>query len=373
TMGPLSLYWLWEDGEQHQAATFPLGIVQQSCPNNIPWCPNSMTDPHNVGRDNRLGQFDRFASLEYRDRFASGRGGLNMKGYVVQNDLNLQGFMFIPPSTTLNGGAGFNVDLQAFRSGATLDGDIALPYSNRLLFGGEAFREWEDGNTATFFAPNPAFGGSFPNVPPALFFLCPHGPTTGLGATYVPGCPVSFLFPGSREVAAAFISDQWRPLPTVTLDAGARIQAAFGERPYDALPLFSGTAVWNFIPGWHLKVNFSQGFRPPVFANTNTNGAAVNLGGNPNLKNETSNAAQGASNARILRNVRKIRELTMRADYAYTRIDTLIVLNNGVYQNAGKRGINSAEFLGRLYLRGDHTIQLGYTFLQITDDSYGVA
>src|SRR5262249_39727978 len=135
---------------------------------------------------------------------------------------------------------------------------------------------------------------------------------------------------------------------------------------------FSGTTVWNFIPGWHLKANFSQGFRPPVFANTSVNGAAVNLGGNPNLKNEFSSAGQGEINARVLRNVRKVRELTMRVDYSYTRIDNLIVVNNGGYQNSGNRGINSAEFLGRLYLRGDHSFQLGYTFLQVVDDIKGI-
>jgi len=172
-------------------------------------------------------------------------------------------------------------------------------------------------------------------------------------------------------VAAAFVSDQWRPHPTLLLDAGARIQAAFGHRPYDPLALFSSSLVWNFVPQWHLKANFSQGFRPPVFFNTAANNAAVNLGASANLKNETSNAVQGEVNARVLRNVRAIRELTVRADYSYTKIDNLIVLTNGVYNNAGERGIQSAEFLGRLYLHGDHQIQVGYTFLQIADSLNG--
>ena len=370
SMGPVALTWLWEAGEMHYGSTFPLGIVQQgNCPGNIPWCPNMLTDPLHTGRDNRLGEFDRFASLEYRDRFANGRIGMTMKGYFAETDLDLTNFMFLPPSAQLVGGAAFNMDQPAFRSGATLDGDIALPYSNRLLFGGEAFREWENGTTSSFFSQDPTdplhtMNGVQHNTLP---FLCPHA----TGTTYQAQCPVAFLFPASREVAAAFISDQFRPIPTVTLDGGARVQAGFGDRAYDALALFSGTVVWNFIPGWHLKANFSQGFRPPVFSNTNTNGAAVNLGGNPNLQNERSNAAQGEINARILRNVRKVRELTVRADYSFTRVDNLIVLNNGVYQNAGKRAINSGEFLGRLYLRGDHTIQLGYTFLQIQDDALG--
>jgi outer membrane receptor protein involved in Fe transport len=370
SMGPLSLYWLWEGGEMHHGGTFPLGIVLQSGNPMIPWEPSKATDPLNTGRDNRFEELDRFASLEYRDRFANGRVGLTTKGYVVQSDLDLTGFMFIPPSALLQGGAAFNMNLPVYRSGVTLDGDIALPYSNRLLFGGEGFREWEDGSTSYFYSENPTDAlhtDSLGKQHSTLPFLCPHA----TGTTYVPQCPVPFLFPANREVAAAFISDQFRPVPSVTLDGGARIQAGFGQRSYDPLALFSGTIVWNFIPGWHLKANFSQGFRPPVFSNTNTNGSGVQLGGNPNLQNERSNAAQGEINARILRNVRKVRELTMRADYSFSRIDNLIAVQNGVYVNSGARAINSAEFLARLYLRGDHTIQLGYTYLQVQDDQLG--
>ena len=361
--GPFTLHFLWNDGKERSPGLFTLGILQQNAAANLPWGGNDANDPRKVGRDSRLSVWDRFAALEYRDRAADGRVGIDMKGYFVQSVVDLTQFMFFPPSSVLLGGASFNVPNPSQRVGFTLDADVALPYSNRLLFGGEVFEEWQDAETSVFNSPDP----SLPNFP-GLPFSCPHASA----GKYVPMCPVAFVFGASRDVAAAFLSDQWRPFPSLILDGGARVQAAFGDRPYDTLGLFSGTAVWNFLPGWHVKANFSQGFRPPVFANTSANGAAVNLGGNPNLKNEFSSAGQGEVNARVLRNVRKIRELTMRADYSYTRIDNLIVVNNGGYQNSGKRGIHSAEFLGRLYLRGDHTIQLGYTFAQIADDQKGL-
>jgi len=365
--GPLTLTWLWADGHMHQGTTFPLGIVQQNAqPPMLPFGGNNFNDPLHVGRDDQLTDLDRFAALEYRDRFANSRMGLSVKGYVVHSYLNLSPFMFLPPSQLLKGGATFNVDISAFRTGATLDGDIALPYSNRLLFGGEVFREWEPGSIATFISPDPT--DSIRMGVNRLPFACPHDDT----GMYLRMCPVTFQFPASRNVTAFFLSDQWRPTPKLTLDGGARIQAAFGERPYDPLALFSGTLVWNFVPSWHLKVNFSQGFRPPVFSDTSGYGGAVNLGASSNIRNEFSNAAQGEINARVLRNVRKIRELTMRADYSYTRIDDFIVIENGIYQNAGLRSIHSAEFLGRLYLRGDHQMQVGYTFLQMADSNRGL-
>jgi len=50
--------------------------------------------------------------------------------------------------------------------------------------------------------------------------------------------------------------------------------------------------VWNFIPNWHLKLNYTQGFRPPVFNNTVSNGEDLQINGNPKLNVETSDAVQ---------------------------------------------------------------------------------
>src|SRR5262245_45335023 len=183
--GPLTLTWLWADGHMHQGTTFPLGIVQQNAqPPMLPFGGNNFNDPLHVGRDDQLTDLDRFAALEYRDRFANSRMGLSVKGYVVHSYLNLSPFMFLPPSQLLKGGATFNVDISAFRTGATLDGDIALPYSNRLLFGGEVFREWEPGSIATFISPDPT--DSIRMGVNRLPFACPHDDT----GMYLRMCPV---------------------------------------------------------------------------------------------------------------------------------------------------------------------------------------
>jgi outer membrane receptor protein involved in Fe transport len=179
------------------------------------------------------------------------------------------------------------------------------------------------------------------------------------------------LFPSSRSVASAFVADQWRPFQSLLIEGGARAEAGLGQLSYDTVFLFSGAMVWNFAPNWHLKANFSQGFRPPVFNNLRSYGGGIQFAGNPDIKSESSNAIQGELNARLLRDYRRVRELTLRADYSYTTLKDLISTSDGTYFNSGKRGISSAEFLARLELKGDHTLQLGYTFLDIADETNG--
>ena len=70
---------------------------------------------------------------------------------------------------------------------------------------------------------------------------------------------------------------QYRPNKKLILDVGGRLQVApdaLGSLSYPLNTTFAGTVVWNFIPNWHLKLNYAQGFRPPVFNNTASNGEA---------------------------------------------------------------------------------------------------
>src|SRR5262249_56814438 len=116
------------------------------------------------------------------------------------------------------------------------------------------------------------------------------------------------------------------------LDAGVRGQVAprsLGKRGYDPVPLGWAAIVYEFIPDWHVKLNVTQGFRPPVLNNTDSNGQAVELAGNPNLKVETSTAFQAEVNARLLKGKRRIRELDVRADVSYTRLDNYISVHDG--------------------------------------------
>jgi len=109
-----------------------------------------------------------------------------------------------------------------------------------------------------------------------------------------------------------------------------------------------------------------------VFNNTITNGEAVNITGDPNLKVETSDSTQAEINARIFKGDRRIRELTFRLDGSYTRINNLIQIFSGGYTNTPRREIASAEFLGKLYIQGGHRLELGYTFLRVATEDKGL-
>jgi outer membrane receptor for ferrienterochelin and colicin len=218
---------------------------------------------------------------------------------------------------------------------------------------------------------------SGPNVPvtatPAgLPLLCPQQPNPDGSFSPVAACPRQFVSDVYRLVGALYTDLQYRPLRKLALDAGVRLQQGFGGRPYDLTPLYSGALVWNFLPDYHLKLNYTTGFRPPVFNNTDAVGGGILYGANPKLKNETSQSFQGEVNARVLRNVHQIRELEMRVDYSYTFLDNLIEPRLGSYGNTGKRAIHSIEGNARLYLNGDHFLQASYTYLYAVSDDTGV-
>jgi outer membrane receptor protein involved in Fe transport len=167
-----------------------------------------------------------------------------------------------------------------------------------------------------------------------------------------------------------------------------RYQVGVGQRGYQGALiggsgqlLGSVSLVWNFYQDMHLKANYANGFRPPVFNNTDSNGAAVQFGGNRNLSNEQSQAFQGEWNARVLKNIGPIRALQLRADYAFTELTSLIVISNGSYSNRrsdsldlndpSKRRIHSVEASARMFA-GEHVLSLGYTFLNVSTNDRGV-
>jgi hypothetical protein len=73
----------------------------------------------------------------------------------------------------------------------------------------------------------------------------------------------------------------------------------------------------------------------------------------------------------LLKGRQHVRELDLRADLSYTRLDNYIFISNGAYSNGQPRGISSAEVLAKLYLKGDHRIELGYTWLRTTTGDKG--
>ena len=336
----------------------PLGTMDLTC-----------ADPLRTSRKNRQDVFDRYAVAEYRTRFAKEKAGITARAYGIQFVRNFAPLQVLAPSALVQGGLAFEADLTSYRVGTAIDGDIELTSKARVQYGAEAFREWKpdnvessrqgDGTESHLLAPV-----DLTRVP----LLCPRQYDAGAGKIVpVANCPLTFAFPADRTVIGAYVNPQYRPNKKLIFDLGGRLQVApesLGKISYPLNTTVAGSFVWNFIPGWHLKLNYTQGFRPPVFNNTASNGAAVQIGGNPNLDVETSDAGQVEVNARVFKGERRIRELSFRVDGSYTRIQNFIQVTSGNYSNSGERGLATVEFLGKLYVQGGHRLELGYTYLR---------
>ncbi|MFN0253356.1 MAG: TonB-dependent receptor plug domain-containing protein [Kofleriaceae bacterium] len=334
-------------------------------------------DPRKTSRKNRQDTFDRYAVLEYQTRFAKDKAGIAVRGYMQEFVRTFAPLQVLTPSPLVAGGLAFKVALKAYRAGSALDGDIEAAPKVRVLYGAEAFREWklEDvtnsrqgpGTQSTILAPY-----DLTRLP----LLCPRiYDETTMAITPIENCPLTFAFPATRTVMGAYVNPQWRPTKKLILDIGARVQVApdtLGSLSYGVNPTFAGSIVWNFVKNWHVKLNYAEGFRPPVFNNTATNGEAVNVNGDPNLRVEESRAAQAEINARIWKGERRIRELSFRIDGSYTTLKDQIAITSGRYENSKDRGVASAEFLGKLYVQGGHRIELGYTWLRVNAADRGV-
>ena len=337
-------------------------------------CPEGMDlpecqDPLRTSRKNREDVYDRYAVLEYRTRFAKEKAGLTLRGYGIQFVRGFEPLQVLAPSEAVRGGLAFAADLTSYRLGGALDGDIELGRRARVLYGAEAFHETKADNVTTSIQGEGTQSEiRAPQNLGVLPLLCPriHDPAAG-AIVPVANCPLTFAFPANRTVLGAYLNPQYRPNKKLIFDLGARVQVApdtLGTLSYPVDTIFAGSFVWNFIPGWHLKLNYAQGFRPPVFNNTTSNGEGVQIGGNTSLGVETSDAAQAEVNARIFKGERRIRELSFRIDGSYTRINNLIQVSSGNYGNSGERGLASVEFLGKLYVQGGHRVELGYTYLR---------
>ena len=347
-------------------ARCPAGVDDPTC-----------ADPLQKSRKNRQDVYDRYAVAEYRTRFAKEKAGITARAYVIEF---VRGFaplqVLAATPGPVQGGLAFQADLTNYRAGGAVDGDLELTRELRVQYGVEAFYEWKpdnvtrsrqgDGTESEIPAPY-----NLQNLP----LLCPRiFDEAAMASVPVANCPLTFAFPADRTVLGAYINPQYRPNKKLIFDLGGRIQVApesLGLVTYPVNTTVAGSFVWNFIKGWHLKLNYAQGFRPPVFNNTTSNGEGVQIGGNRNLTVETSDAAQAEINARIWKGERRIRELSFRVDASYTRINNLIQVSSGNYGNSGDRGIGSVEFLGKLYVQGGHRIELGYTYLRADTSDKG--
>jgi outer membrane receptor protein involved in Fe transport len=337
------------------------------CPEGVP--DPTCNDPLHTSRKNREDVYDRYAVAEYQTRFANEKAGITARGYVQQFVRGFTPLQVLAPTPAVQGGLAFNAALISYRVGSALDGDLELGRKLRVLYGAEAFHEWKPDNvTRSRQGDGTQSEIQAPYNLETLPLLCPRiYDAAAMRIVPVASCPLTFAFPADRTVLGAYLNPQLKPNKRLILDVGGRIQVAppsLGSLSYDLTSTVGASLVWNFVPAWHLKLNYTQGFRPPVFNNTTSNGEGVQIGGNPSLGVESSDAAQVEVNARIWKGDRRIRELSFRIDGSYTRINNLIQVGAGNYGNSGDRGLASVEFLGKLYVQGGHRLELGYTYLR---------
>lgn len=361
----LQFRWWWPFGTLYK----PAGLSGNPARDRLD--PN---DPMGNATGNSYNHYDRYGILEYRTRFAHDKAGIAAHAYLQEFIRGFAPLTVLSPSTLVPGGLVFYSNYLSYRAGSAFDGDLELAQPFRVLYGAEAFHEWkpiDSGRSIQGAGSGSDFAG--PTNLAQLPLLCPREYQNGM-LVPIPRCPVTSAFDASRSVIGAYINPQYRPSPKLILDAGARVSVAprsLGSIGYSANPTFAGGVVWNFIPNWHLKLNYAEGFRPPYFNSTEANGEGVSIAGNPNLGVEQSRAGQAEINARIFKGDRSIRELSFRIDGSYTRLTNLIQVTTGNYANSGDRGLTSAEFLGKMYLQGGHRIELGYTWLRVDTSDLG--
>ncbi len=386
TLGPVSLAYNVPFGKRYQPLSFPGAVVHSGLPDTVgpdeaglppgsqrPYNPTSTTDPSGAGRDTLSTFFDRYAILGYRSRLGADRVSLDAKAYLVDFQRGLDYYGIFPPSRLLPGGLAFRADSTILRFGGTVDADVTVAPTVHLLIGAEGFRESISDARMDLPSPDPArFPFACPREPDGSFTVGHATDENPAGASHPAHCPLTFVFDTDRVVAGGFLDGQVRLLPSLALDAGVRLQRAGGKRPYDTQFLRSGALVWGFAQDWHAKVGYAEGFRPPVFNNTDSNGEAVQYAGSKDLMPETSHAGQVEINARLLRSVRRVRELGVRADYSYTVLDHNIIVADGRYKNSGRRGIHNAELLAKLYLDGDHALSASATYIEIASRDRGL-
>jgi|GEM_PF-725816 len=403
-IGDVTISYLYPFGERYVPLGFAGGVVREDLPEDsqldaegnalcspVPArLPNGLPNPEaiaddvcsdraRVNRASQLNLFDRYISAEYRTRFADNRAGAKIRAYGIQFVRDFRQLPLWSPSRTLDGGLSIGLNLNNFRYGVTFDGDFEIGATGRVLYGAEIDRSVapDDAGDSIQGAGRP--GSIFAPIdldrinPPCPLIPSSDQPGT---AVFVPDCPLIGIFEADRTTLGAFINPQWKPLKRLTLDAGVRVQAApnalsNANLGFDTQLLFSGAAVLNVVDEWFLKVNYAEGFRPPVFNNTNSNGTGIQIDGDPDLEVESSQAIQTEINARLYKGKNQIREVSFRANYSYTLLENLIQIASGRYFNEAPRNIHSAEFLGKLYAVGGHRVELSYTWLRSESEQRG--
>jgi iron complex outermembrane receptor protein len=286
-------------------------------------------------------------SLNYRDRFSEDDVGFSATGYLVRWLVNEDPFGSFPPSDLLPRGVVSRMFTEGqYRTGLNLDADVVLPANNHLIFGGEAFADLTDGIFQEF-QDDPGDPDNIDTVTAAI------------------------INPADRYVSSVYVSDEWRASDVVALNAGTRLQMS---DTYDPAVLASSALVWNMFDDTYLKLNYSEGLRPPELLATHVNSdipSGLTFVGNPDLNVERSRAAEAEINAVVVEDTDPVDRWFVRADYSFTVIDDLIQNTSTGFANAGTRFIHSVEFLSRIDFEGDHELSTAYYFVDAADGDTG--
>jgi outer membrane cobalamin receptor len=189
------------------------------------------------------------------------------------------------------------------------------------------------------------------------------------------GQPWVHARPGKRVVTSVYVDDRVDLSKRFSIDAGARGQFAPGA--YDPLLLGSLAARWNLYRKVNLKLNATQGFRPPPLALINGNDDPMtnpypHRESNPDLRAERSLSVEGELSALVLEGVGRMNYAALRLGYQFTRLEDLVVFDaSGAPANANRRDMSSIEARADVALAGGHRIVVGYSFLRGIDEQNG--
>lgn len=334
-------------------------------------------------------------ALSWRDRFLEDRFGISAKIYGVRFNLTEDPFWAFPPRDLgriplLDEGVEISLDFdRVWRFGANVDADVKLPWEHHLIFGAEVFQEQVrdavrgDTLRTNILVPSLADPGSDnPLVRDGVFGpgRCPppgtHSVQVGeqtVDVAFGQDCRFSetVVLDTNRTVGAFYVSDEWKPVSSVALQPGFRLQLS---DTYDPVTLLSGAMVWNVVDQTYLKLNYAEGFRPPELQSTRINArsiSSVTFLGDPNLNVEQSRAAEAEVNTILFEDIGVLQRIYLRGDYAYTVLSDLVRNVGGRFSNSGERGIHSVEFLARADFRGNHELWFGGNWVLAEDSVSG--
>ena len=394
-IGDFTLSWMLPVARQYNPLGLAGNVISKDRPEDeLPECSElDPTDPDvadpldpcadrgRIGRASQLRILDRYLRAEWSRDF--GRK-LRLSGsmYGLQSVRLLTPLQVLPPSNLIEGGINNIARPVTYKVGGTLDADIALSNSLRLLAGFETYHaRWADSTTRSRQGAGiqQTFEGPY-NLSQLPF--CPRDAEWDeqlqmpVNVTFAASCPVTFAFESNRTVLGAYSVLSLDLTDALTVDGGLRLQSApeqLSKRAgYDTQIILGSNLVYRLSNEIAMKINYAEGFRPPIFNHVGGNAEASQIASSGGLNPERSQAIQGEINARLPVERSYLRGITMRADYSYTVIRDLILFPNSFYENVGDRASHSVEFLSHLLFSGDNRFVLGYTWLRTDGDDLGV-